>query len=332
MNKFIIDNIEYFITKNPHTCSPMIARVDGFLIENRKEICRKFLKSHGWTDDMFKNRVTNDLERKINMILNKEHINENILQVERIQNNNIGIMYNKTYSEETINKIVSASTDFYIELGKDDHGRFRSWEHNYKVFHDARMNENYDYDYLSLHLSFYLASWGMYRGSSFLLQKDYRIHIPVIKELLNHKYDILCGIKCSEYRNIATMNLLFELADFISSYYEKIREEVKEKEILNDISETLVTKVLMGVLGCCPAYDRYFKEGLAKEHIGIKRFNAKAMMELVDFYEANLEKFEETRNKMNVEGLPYPQMKLIDMGFWKIGFDADDKKGFKKSH
>lgn len=35
---------------------------------------------------------------------------------------------------------------------------------------------------------------------------------------------------------------------------------------------------------------------------------------------------------MCVEGLPYPQMKMLDMGFWKIGFDADTKKGFKKSH
>ena len=35
---------------------------------------------------------------------------------------------------------------------------------------------------------------------------------------------------------------------------------------------------------------------------------------------------------MNVEGLSYPQMKMLDMGFWKIGFDSDTSKGFKKSH
>ena len=32
--------------------------------------------------------------------------------------------------------------------------------------------------------------------------------------------------------------------------------------MLQDVSETLVTKVLTGVLRCCPAYDRYFKDGL----------------------------------------------------------------------
>ena len=69
------------------------------------------------------------------------------------------------------------------------------------------------------------------------------------------------------------MKLLFELVDFIASYYDKIRKEVKEEEVLQNVSETLVTKVLMGGLGCCPAYDRYFKDGLSREHIGIKRFN-----------------------------------------------------------
>lgn len=219
-----------------------------------------------------------------------------------------------------------------MELRVDEYGRFRSWEHNYKFFQDARKSNNPDYNFLSLHLSFYLASWGMYRGSSFLLQKDYRIHIPIMKEVLNHKYDVLFGIECSQYKNKNVINLLFELVDYISNYYDGIRKEVKEKEVLQDVSETLVTKVLMGVLGCCPAYDRYFKDGLSREHIGVKRFNAKSILSLVDFYESNFDKLEEIRAKMNVEGLCYPQMKMLDMGFWKIGFDADTNKGFKKSH
>lgn len=53
-------------------------------------------------------------------------------------------------------------------------------------------------DYLSLQLAFYLASWGMYRGSSFLLQKDYKIYIPVVEEVLKSKYDILFGMKCED--------------------------------------------------------------------------------------------------------------------------------------
>lgn len=63
-----------------------------------------------------------------------------------------------------------------------------------------------------------------------------------------------------------------------------------------------------------------------------KDFNKKSILELVNFYEDNSEKLEDARKNMEVEGLPYPQMKMLDMGFWKIGFDADSKKGFKKSH
>ena len=49
---------------------PMIARVDGLQIDNRKEICRRFLRQHGWTDEMFKPVITNQLERCINKVLN----------------------------------------------------------------------------------------------------------------------------------------------------------------------------------------------------------------------------------------------------------------------
>jgi hypothetical protein len=36
-----------------------------------------------------------------------------------------------------------------------------------------------------LHLSFYLASWGLYRGSSFLLWKDYLVHHDMVNRILS---------------------------------------------------------------------------------------------------------------------------------------------------
>lgn len=47
-------------------------------------------------------------------------------------------------------------------------------EHCCSVFHEARNQENTDTDNLSLHLAFYLASWGMYRGSSFCCKRTIR--------------------------------------------------------------------------------------------------------------------------------------------------------------
>ena len=72
MNSFKIDGIEYCIIRNPYTNGPMIARADGGQIENRKEICRRFLREHGWTDEQMRPKITNDLERAINKILNGE--------------------------------------------------------------------------------------------------------------------------------------------------------------------------------------------------------------------------------------------------------------------
>ena len=71
MNTFVVDGIEFKIVRNPHTNGPMIARVDGGQIDNRKEVCRQFLRMHGWTEDMFVGRITNDLERQIIKIIDQ---------------------------------------------------------------------------------------------------------------------------------------------------------------------------------------------------------------------------------------------------------------------
>ncbi len=158
----------------------------------------------------------------------------------------------------TVDMIISSSTSFYNDLKKDPYGRYRSWEHCYSNFYHVREKNNIDVDYLSLQLAFYLASWGMYRGSSFLLQKDYKIHVPVVEKLLNKKYDSLMGINCSELKNEVNQKKLIELNAFMSKYYDVIRRNVKEKDLKNNLSYTLITKILMGTMGCVPAYDRYF--------------------------------------------------------------------------
>lgn len=35
---------------------------------------------------------------------------------------------------------------------------------------------------------------------------------------------------------------------------------------------------------------------------------------------------------MKVEGMPYPQMKMIDMGFWQVGFELDTNKEIQTAH
>ena len=134
---------------------------------------------------------------------------------------------------DTVDLVIKSSTEFYNVLKEDEYGRYRSWEHCYSHFMKARGQNDIDYDYLSLQLSFYLASWGMYRGSSFLLQKDYRVHIPVVKELLSEKYKDLAGIECVDFRKENNQKLLQDINVFLDKYYDKIRHEVKQQEIKN---------------------------------------------------------------------------------------------------
>lgn len=225
-----------------------------------------------------------------------------------------------------IDLVVKAANTFYETMSNDENGRFHSWEHCYKCFHDARTGSFHDDDYLSLQLAFYLASWGMYRGSSFLLQKDYKVHIPVVKELLKSDYDCLSGIDCEEFkRNKDAQNALNELNKFLNKHYESVRNTVKGTAVSNKVSDTLITKVLMGTLGCVPAYDRYFIEGIKIMKVSTRNYNLASLIKLVEFYEVNHVRLEEIRKNFKVYGLPYPQMKLLDMAFWQIGLECGEK-------
>lgn len=223
----------------------------------------------------------------------------------------------------TVDLILESSVKFYDTLKKDENGRYRSWEHCYSNFINARDNKNAELDYLSLQLAFYLASWGMYRGSSFLLQKDYKIHIPVVKELLKEEYDPLAGIDCVELKREKNQRLLEKINAFLDEYYSNIRGEVKNIKVRNQLSSTLITKILMGTLGCVPAYDRYFISGIKKQKVASGNYNMKSIIQLVDFYESNIVELENIRKDMKVNGMAYPQMKILDMAFWQIGLDSD---------
>ena len=226
---------------------------------------------------------------------------------------------------ETVDRVIIAANSFYTKLRNDPNARFRSWEHCYKCFHDARNNSSVDYDYMSLQLAFYLASWGMYRGSSFLLQKDYKIHTTVIEELLKSKYNCLFGLECRKLNNKETQDKLMDLESFLKVYYNKLRKNEKTAEIKTELSSTLITKILMGSLGCVPAYDRYFINGVKELNVTTGNYNMQSLLKLVQFYEENNEKLENTRENLKVYDLPYPQMKLLDMAFWEIGFEKDKR-------
>ena len=224
---------------------------------------------------------------------------------------------------EAIDELISAAQTFYDDARANENGRSRSWEHCYRVFRDARTDPSPDYDYLSLHLAFYLASWGMYRGSCFILQKDYKVHTPIVEEILKPEYDCLFGLACADVRNDDVWKQLKKLSDDIAKHFRPIRDEVAGREVASNVSPVLITKILMGTLGCVPAYDRFFEEGAKYLGLEKKSYNKDSLLELAAFYEAHNDRLEEARRGMRTEDLVYPQMKLLDMGLWQVGFEKD---------
>lgn len=204
--------------------------------------------------------------------------------------------------------------EYYNEIEKDPNGRYKSWEYCHSYFVENRKNSNADM--LCLHLAFYLASWGMYRGSSFLLQKDYFVHKPIIEIIMDSKYDKLWNLSAEDLYKDSAIILIFDVKNKIVNAY-KCQVNCKIA------TDTLVTKILMGTFGCVPAYDRYFIDGIKSERIAVQKFGANSLKQIAKYYMDNKLEFESIRAKINEYGVEYPPLKLLDMYFWQIGYDLD---------
>ncbi|MBL8637444.1 MAG: hypothetical protein JNN09_02990 [Alphaproteobacteria bacterium] len=202
-------------------------------------------------------------------------------------------------------------SQFYKRIRNGTNHRYCSWEHCYNFF---QSNERTNYDLAALNLGFYLASWGMYRGSSFLLQKDYKVHVGAVKIIQDKEYGVLRGISLEGFTE-EKIDLLFGLIEQLREYYNEIKFSVLHLGNNNDTTDTLITKALMGTLGCIPAYDRFFIKGInesAELRVGLNKENFKALLEWCK----NNPVPDNIRQDIPAQ---YPIMKIIDMYFWRIG-------------
>ena len=210
------------------------------------------------------------------------------------------------------------------KANEEEYHRGKSWEYCYGFFRNYKKfrNNNKLLDQAALHLGFFLASWGMLRGSSFLLQSNYKYYVPVVRVLIDPKYDDLWNV---DYLNIKKQEKILGL---LFNLNKELQHVMKEKNGFNHKgpSDTLVTKIIMGTMGCVPAYDRYFKTGLKKflkknkEKRGIN-FSKKSFEKLLNFSRKDSilrEIYKKSIPTINT-GIKYPPMKLLDLYFWRLG-------------
>ena len=133
--------------------------------------------------------------------------------------------------------------------------RYASFDYCFNHFQEARESGDTarladdDHRMLScLQLGFYLACWGMMRGSGDLLQRSVRDLVPVI--------EMIAAEPASTWDLDA--HRLRTRPGEVLALSRRIR-----RAFSIPASDTLVTKTMLGVFGCVPAFDRYFRIGFA---------------------------------------------------------------------
>jgi len=214
-----------------------------------------------------------------------------------------------------IKEVVSTLFDELVDIPNHS---YHSWEHCHRHFSAMKNRElgKRDIKILELYLGFYLASWGMYRGSSFILQKDFTIYKEIILEIMNLEYEPLWDLK-NKYKTHNLNHLFVELYEEIEQDLLAIKKTVNDKDNINQnkMSDTLVTKILLGTIGCIPAYDTFLKNGVKEIEDIQQSFNPnKSFQQMLDFYVKN-------KDQIDAVDLPkiYTPMRIIDMYFWQKG-------------
>ena len=165
--------------------------------------------------------------------------------------------------------------DFRLKSNPDD--RYTSFDYCYNYFR-SETDLTKDIEKSCLVLGFYLASWGMFRGSSFLLQHSVKHFEPTIK-YINTLDRSIWTIDVDGYteRNIET----------IIGIYRDIRKLL----IPNGNKDlTLITKVLLGVFGFIPAFDTYFCDtfrAISNGKCGFRKVNKTSLNFIHNFYREN---------------------------------------------
>lgn len=221
--------------------------------------------------------------------------------------------YSGQLDEERLTAAIQMGYNCYNDMLRDPNHRYLSWEHCHKVFKQRKeVLGSIDTDTLCLNLAWYLASWGMLRNS-FLMQKDYRIHAAVVDLLFDQEWDELWDITAEQLSKEVTGNKIMKLCRRITETYLANGSE-------GTPTDTLLTKILLGTIGCTPAYDRYFKIGIRSIGAASQQLSAKSLASLGTMYMEHSEAFETLREHCNKTGFSYPVAKILDMCFFEYGF------------
>ena len=216
--------------------------------------------------------------------------------------------------QKKLAEAIQAGYECYDSMKDDPHHRYLSWEYCHEAFRlNRRPQIDATIDYLCLHLAWYLASWGMLRNS-FLMQKDYKIHADVVRLIYQPEWDDLWDLSPEKLSQEYYADRIMKLSESITEAYVASGAGIP--------TDTLLTKILLGTVGCVPAYDRYFKKALADTGAAPQVFSAKSIRTRGNLYLDHEDEFEKLRKHCGSR-IEYPAAKILDMCFFEYGFQRD---------
>jgi hypothetical protein len=215
-------------------------------------------------------------------------------------------------------------------LKADPHHRLLSWDHAWEHWNSFAKVPEGDESLAALNLAFYLASWGMYRGSSDLLFRDYKVLVPVVKFL-----KIRAAEQTWEDCIFDEKQELKKLAKSLDELSAGLSAKLQEKLVRPDkgqvnVSDTLLSKILLNTLGCVPAFDTEVK-GALRDLFGTNYptgngFDEKRLETTIKLARANANLVQDARVSLKKKtGKQYPLTKVLDLYLWHHGFDLPRK-------
>lgn len=142
-----------------------------------------------------------------------------------------------------------------------EHKRSLSWDICFSHFQGSPLNKS-SAELDRLHLGYYLASWGMLRGSAFLLKSTNALYYDgAINVIRQYSADLsdggLRGFDIDHYGGKDDDRVMVER---FSTAWRELHEALSTTS--NSPSLTLMTKILAGVWGCIPALDKRARRSL----------------------------------------------------------------------
>lgn len=213
----------------------------------------------------------------------------------------------------------------------NNHPRLKAWEFIYEYIWDERRTWRdlvlgEQLDTTALHIGFYLANWGMFRGSSGLLQ--------------NSNLDLMKAMGKLLFTGRGPDLLELTMDDFLPEAPNLKQNQALLDAVLDSLealatnvswTDTLKTKILLGVWGQFPALDRFYIAA-CRDIFPRRRFLTRATGQGLTSLATLVKEhgFKPPPFKTEKRGFPYPTAKFMDMALFQYGLELERKRAAAK--